>query len=149
MLESILRAAGRRTVAAGNIGRSLVEVVMDPQPWDVIAVEVGAPQLPFVHTMSPQAAVCLNLAPDHIDLFGSFEAYRAAKGRIYERTQVAAVYNEADEATMHMVEQAEVIIENQVTDFMHWLGNRELVPTIRALRDTAERARRDPSSPVP
>jgi glutamyl-tRNA reductase len=40
------------------------------------------------------------------------------------------------------VAQAEVIIENQVTDFMHWLGNRELVPTIRALRDTAERARR-------
>ena len=40
------------------------------------------------------------------------------------------------------VAQAEVIIENQVTDFMRWLGNRELVPTIRALRDTAERARR-------
>ena len=41
------------------------------------------------------------------------------------------------------VEQAEVIIENQVSDFMHWLGNRELVPTIRALRDSAERARRN------
>ncbi len=40
------------------------------------------------------------------------------------------------------VSQAEVIIENQVTDFMHWLGNRELVPTIRALRDAAERSRR-------
>jgi glutamyl-tRNA reductase len=40
------------------------------------------------------------------------------------------------------VAQAEVIIENQVTDFMHWLGNRALVPTIRALRDSAERARR-------
>lgn len=41
------------------------------------------------------------------------------------------------------VQEAEVIIENQVTDFMHWLGNREMVPTIRALRDTAERARRN------
>ncbi len=40
------------------------------------------------------------------------------------------------------VAQAEVIIENQTTDFMHWLANRELVPTIRALRDTADRARR-------
>jgi glutamyl-tRNA reductase len=40
------------------------------------------------------------------------------------------------------VAQAEVIIENQVSDFMHWLDNRELVPTIRALRDSAERARR-------
>lgn len=41
------------------------------------------------------------------------------------------------------VAQAEVIIENQVSDFMHWLDNRELVPTIRALRDAAERARRN------
>ena len=40
------------------------------------------------------------------------------------------------------VAQAEVIIENQVTDFMRWIGNRELVPAIRALRDSAERARR-------
>jgi glutamyl-tRNA reductase len=40
------------------------------------------------------------------------------------------------------VAQAEVIIENHVTDFMHWLGARELVPTIRALRDGAERSRR-------
>jgi glutamyl-tRNA reductase len=43
----------------------------------------------------------------------------------------------------HAVKQAEVIIENQVTDFMHWLDSRELVPTIRALRDSAERARRN------
>jgi len=46
------------------------------------------------------------------------------------------------DSRQNAVAQAEVIIENQVTDFMHWLGNRELVPTIRALRDTAERARR-------
>ncbi len=40
------------------------------------------------------------------------------------------------------VAQAEVIIENHVTDFMHWLGSREIVPEIRALRDAAERSRR-------
>ena len=109
MLESILLAAGKRTIAAGNIGRSLVEVVMDPTPWDVLAIEVGAPQLPFVHSISPQAAVCLNLAQDHIDLFGTFEAYRDAKAKVYERCQVAAVFNVADAETIRMVEEAEVI----------------------------------------
>ncbi len=109
MLESILQAAGLRAVAAGNIGRSLVEVVMDPRPWDAIAVEVGAPQLPFVYSMSPLASVCLNLAPDHIDLFGSFESYRAAKARIYRNTQVAAIFNVADSATIEMVEDAQVV----------------------------------------
>ncbi|MFM7147319.1 MAG: Mur ligase family protein, partial [Actinomycetales bacterium] len=70
MLASMLTAAGLRTTAAGNIGVSLVEVVTR-ESLDVIAVEVGAPQLPFVTSMSPWAAACLNIAEDHVDHFGS------------------------------------------------------------------------------
>ena len=111
MLESILaqKYGAEHVRAAGNIGLPLCEVVMDPAPISVIAVEVGAPQLPFVESMSPEAAVCLNLAPDHIDLFGSFEAYRDAKARIYLNTKIAAIYNEQDIATERMVEQADVV----------------------------------------
>ena len=109
MLESILRAAGLRTASVGNIGVSLVDAVMDPQGHDVLAVEVGAPQLPFLSTASPLASVCLNLAPDHVDLFGSFEAYRDAKARIYANTRVAAVYNVDDPQTERMVEEADVV----------------------------------------
>ncbi len=109
MLESMLRAAGHRTAAVGNIGVSLIDAVMDPEGFDVLAVEVGAPQLPFLYSASPVASVCLNLAPDHVDLFGSFEAYRDAKARIYRNTQVAAVYNVADRETERMVEEADVI----------------------------------------
>lgn len=108
MLESILRAAGYRTAAAGNIGSSLVDAVMHDE-LDVIAVEVGAPQLPFVYSMSPVASVCLNIAEDHIDHFGSFEAYVAAKARIYHQVQEAAVYNVADDVTRRMVEEADVV----------------------------------------
>jgi UDP-N-acetylmuramoylalanine--D-glutamate ligase len=108
MLESILRAAGAATVAAGNIGTSLVEVVAN-QRLDVIAVEIGAPQLPFWHTVSPHSTVCLNIAEDHVDHFGTFDRYVATKAKAYERTRVAAVYNAADPATLRMVEQAEVV----------------------------------------
>lgn len=108
MLESMLRAAGYRTCSAGNIGTSLVDAVMHDD-LDVIAVEVGAPQLPFVHTVSPVAAVCLNLAEDHVDHFGSMADYAAAKSRVYERVQDFAIYNVADPATRRMVEDADVI----------------------------------------
>lgn len=108
MLESILRAAGYRTAAAGNIGTSMIDVVMHEE-LDVIAVEVGAPQLPFVHTVSPVAAACLNIADDHLDFFGSREAYVAIKARVFERTQEAAVYNVEDPVTRRMVEDADVI----------------------------------------
>ncbi|MEY4322745.1 MAG: hypothetical protein RL410_526 [Actinomycetota bacterium] len=109
MLESMLRAAGLRTTAAGNIGRSMVEVVMDPEGYDVIAVEVGAPQLPFSYSMSPFSTVCLNIAEDHVDHFGSMEEYVATKAKAYERTQVAAIFNSQDPATLKMVEDADVV----------------------------------------
>lgn len=111
MLESILaqKFGAEHVRAAGNIGLPMCEVVMDPAPIAAIAVEVGAPQLPFVESMSPEASVCLNMAPDHIDLFGSYEAYRDAKARIYRNTKIAAIYNEQDVATERMVEQADVI----------------------------------------
>jgi len=108
MLESMLRAAGYRTCAAGNIGLSLVDVVMHDD-MEVIAVEVGAPQLPFVHSVSPVASACLNIADDHIDHFGSLEAYVAAKARLFDRTQDAIVYNEQDPTTRAMAEEADVI----------------------------------------
>ena len=109
MLASMLRAAGLRTDAVGNIGVSLVSTVLDPEPHDVLAVEVGAPQLPFIHTVSPFSAACLNVAEDHVDFFGSFQEYRDAKARVFERTQIACVYNSQDPETIRMVEQADVI----------------------------------------
>ena len=109
MLESMLRADGRHVVAAGNIGHSLVQTVMDPDGPDVIAVEVGAPQMPFVYSMSPLATVCLNVAEDHVDHFGSFAEYRRMKALAYERTQRAAVYNVQDPATERLVEEADVV----------------------------------------
>ncbi len=108
MLESMLRAAGYRTTSAGNIGVSLIDVVMHDD-LDVIAVEVGAPQLAFVHSISPVASVCLNVADDHIDHFGTMEEYVDTKARIYERTQEAAVYNVQDAQTRRMVEEADVV----------------------------------------
>ena len=61
---------------------------------------------------------------------------------LYTVDDLGAIAREGMDVRSNAVAQAEVIIENQVTEFMNWLGNRELVPTIRALRDSAERARR-------
>jgi len=107
MLDSMLTSAGLASTAAGNIGTSLVDVVMHDR-LDVIAVEVGAPQLPFAPSVSPFASVCINLAEDHVDHFGGFDRYREAKARVYENTQVAAVYNVDDPVTRTMVEDANV-----------------------------------------
>ena len=83
MLEAMLLAAGRRAVAAGNVGTPLVDVVLAADPYEVVAVELSSFQLHWSSTLAPTAATVLNVAADHIDWHGSLEAYAADKGRIY------------------------------------------------------------------
>jgi UDP-N-acetylmuramoylalanine--D-glutamate ligase len=109
MLEAILRADGQRAVAAGNVGLPLLEAVLHPQPYDVLAVELSSFQLHWSESISAEASVCLNVAPDHVDWHGSLEAYTRDKGLVYERTQVACVYNVADPATEQLVRDADVV----------------------------------------
>ena len=109
MLDAILRAAGLRSVAAGNVGLPLVEAVMDPEPYDVLAVELSSFQLHYTDSMSAQASAVLNVAEDHLDWYASMADYAADKGRIYERVQRACVYNVADPATEQLVRDADVV----------------------------------------
>ena len=109
MLDSMLKASGLKSEAVGNIGESIVSAVMNPNPAQVLAVEVGAPQLPFVYSMSPESSVVLNLAQDHVDFFGSFQNYHDAKARIYHQTKNSCIYNVDDPVTEKMVENADVV----------------------------------------
>ncbi|MDT0614497.1 UDP-N-acetylmuramoyl-L-alanine--D-glutamate ligase [Streptomyces lancefieldiae] len=93
MLASILKAAGLRTAAVGNIGVSLLDVVTGETQYDVLAVELSSYQLHWAPSLRAHSAAVLNLAPDHLDWHGSMEAYAADKGRIYEGNRVACVYN--------------------------------------------------------
>ncbi|MEP7764896.1 UDP-N-acetylmuramoyl-L-alanine--D-glutamate ligase [Sanguibacter sp. 26GB23] len=107
MLQSILEADGHRTVAVGNVGRPLVDAVLD-ETLDVLAIELSSFQLHFTHSMSVLAGAVLNVAQDHLDWHGSLEDYARAKGRIYERAQRACIYNTADARTEQLVRDADV-----------------------------------------
>ncbi|CAM5400427.1 UDP-N-acetylmuramoyl-L-alanine--D-glutamate ligase [Streptomyces avidinii] len=108
MLASILKAAGLRTAAVGNIGTPIIDVVLGEQEYDVLAVELSSYQLHWAPSLRVHSAAVLNLAPDHLDWHGSMEAYAADKGRIYEGNTVACVYNVADRATEDLVVEADV-----------------------------------------
>ncbi|GAB3499516.1 UDP-N-acetylmuramoyl-L-alanine--D-glutamate ligase [Nocardiopsis coralliicola] len=86
MLEAMLRAGGRSALAVGNVGTPVVEAVQ-PGPGgavpDVLAVELSSFQLHWSESLAPRAAAVLNVAPDHLDWHGGFDAYAAAKGRIF------------------------------------------------------------------
>jgi UDP-N-acetylmuramoylalanine--D-glutamate ligase len=81
LVESMLRASGRRTVAAGNTDVPLVDAIEDD--LDVVVVEASSFRLEFTETFRPRVAVWLNIAPDHLDWHPTMEDYAAAKARIW------------------------------------------------------------------
>jgi UDP-N-acetylmuramoylalanine--D-glutamate ligase len=101
MLALMLAAAGRRSVAAGNVGTSVADVVAAPQPYEVVAVELSSFQLHWSSTVAPFAAAVLNVAAHHLDWHGSFESYAAAKARIFAPGTIA-IGNADDERSAAM-----------------------------------------------
>lgn len=109
LTAAMLASAGYRVAPCGNIGVPVLDAVRDPQGFDVFVVELSSYQLHWMTGVHPYSSAVLNIADDHLDWHGSFEAYVAAKAKIYENTQVACVYNKADKVTERMVENAEVM----------------------------------------
>jgi UDP-N-acetylmuramoylalanine--D-glutamate ligase len=87
LLGAIFRAAGRDVAVAGNVGTPLTS--LEPVEW--VVCELSSFQLEDVHELACEVAVLLNLEPDHLDRHGTFDAYRDAKLRIFERARSRVV----------------------------------------------------------
>jgi UDP-N-acetylmuramoylalanine--D-glutamate ligase len=85
LLGAIFRAAGREVAVGGNVGRPLTG--LDPPAGAWIVCELSSFQLEDVDQLELEVAVLLNLEPDHLDRHGTFDAYRAAKLRVFERAR--------------------------------------------------------------
>ena len=99
MLYDMLVADGRRAVLCGNIGEPVLDVLS--RPSDVLAVEVSSFQLFWAPSLRPEAGAVLNVAEDHLDWHGSFQAYADAKARaLTGRVAVAGVDDSAARALL-------------------------------------------------
>jgi UDP-N-acetylmuramoylalanine--D-glutamate ligase len=79
------REAGRPVAVVGNVGTAASSLALGPElPGDATVVcEASSFQLEDTLAFSPEAAVLLNLSPDHLDRHGTYDAYVAAKLRIF------------------------------------------------------------------
>ncbi|MDX6509600.1 MAG: UDP-N-acetylmuramoylalanine--D-glutamate ligase, partial [Gaiellaceae bacterium] len=91
LIGAMLAAAGRPVEVTGNVaspGSSRVPITALDPPRDAwIVAELSSFQLEDVHELELEVAVLLNLEPDHLDRHGTFESYRDAKLRIFERAR--------------------------------------------------------------
>ena len=89
MVESILHAAEISGRACGNVGNSVVETLQSDSGLDVLALELSSFQIEWSEYAQFEAVAILNIAEDHIDWHGSFDAYANAKLKLLAHSPVA------------------------------------------------------------
>ncbi|MCM1162201.1 MAG: UDP-N-acetylmuramoyl-L-alanine--D-glutamate ligase [Roseburia sp.] len=82
LLYQILKAAGRDTVLAGNIGIPAFDMIDSINENTIIVFEMSSHQLEYM-TAAPHIGALLNIYEEHLDHYGTMEKYVAAKERIY------------------------------------------------------------------
>lgn len=99
----LCRRAGKKVAVAGNISPAMLDrlasAIDETALPDVWVLELSSFQLETARTFAPDAAAILNITQDHLDWHGSFDAYAAAKGRIFGAT-TTRVLNRDDAAVM-------------------------------------------------
>jgi UDP-N-acetylmuramoylalanine--D-glutamate ligase len=78
LLYHLLQKTGKKALLLGNIGLPAFDFLEKITPETIVVYELSAHQLERVHN-SPHVAVLLNIFPEHLDYFGTFEKYRQAK----------------------------------------------------------------------
>jgi len=87
LLGDMLKCSGLDVFVGGNIGDPLIGYIDEGRRADVIVAEISSFQLDTIDHFRPHIAVLLNITIDHLDRYPDFEAYAAAKMRIFENQQ--------------------------------------------------------------
>ena len=89
MTAAILKAAGIKATACGNVGDTVIDAIDRDDAYEILVLELSSFQLHWARQAQFVAAAILNIADDHLDWHGSFDAYADAKFSILERAEIA------------------------------------------------------------
>jgi UDP-N-acetylmuramoylalanine--D-glutamate ligase len=85
LIADMLAQAGLGVFSGGNLGTPLAELVVGPQEINWAVLEVSSFQIDTAHELRPRVGVLLNITPDHLDRYESFEGYARSKYRLFAR----------------------------------------------------------------
>jgi UDP-N-acetylmuramoylalanine--D-glutamate ligase len=92
----VLKANGVNVSLGGNIGVPVLDVI--DNDFDAYVLELSSFQLETLKSLKPTSAVHLNLSPDHLDRYDSYEDYNLAKHNVFNNTKLA-IFNQQDSFT--------------------------------------------------
>lgn len=109
MVAHILQSAGISATACGNVGKTVIESVRERDKYDYLILELSSFQLHWIEDAQFISAAILNIADDHVDWHGSFDAYAKDKISILDRSATAILNGDDGEI---------------VGRTSHWLGRK-------------------------
>ncbi len=83
LVYHILRQMGKNAILAGNIGDAFCGYPIHKPGIDYIVLEISSFQLDLITSFKPDVAVLLNITPDHMNRYDTFDDYAASKARIF------------------------------------------------------------------
>jgi UDP-N-acetylmuramoylalanine--D-glutamate ligase len=83
LLGHVLVQCGIPALVAGNIGLPCIDAIQLRQPGEYLVAELSSFQLASAFKLKPDAAILLNITPDHLGWHGGFESYVRDKRRIF------------------------------------------------------------------
>lgn len=107
LIGELFKAAEKKVFVGGNIGTPLTDYLLEKNQAEVAVVEVSSYQLDTAGDFDPKVAVLLNISPDHLDRYPSYEGYAASKMKIFSRQKKgdAVIVNGDDTFLMEQLAQ--------------------------------------------
>ncbi len=100
MLHTIFTQCGINSHLVGNVGIPFTSVVNTIQPVDKVVAELSSFQLENITGVKASAVAITNIAPDHMDMYGSFDEYVSAKRNIMSVEGTSRVFLNYDDAIL-------------------------------------------------
>ncbi len=109
LVSELASAAGRTTLAGGNLGEPALDLLARPVP-ELYVLELSSFQLETTYSLKTVTATVLNVTPDHMDRYATVAEYAQAKARIFDGCEVAVV-NADDPLVREMPRERQRVLE--------------------------------------
>lgn len=105
LIGHLLESSKIKHVVAGNIGKPVIDMIDEANESEFVILEVSSFQIDTTPSLSPKAAIWLNISPDHLDRHQTLDAYIASKAKLFDRMsgEDFGIYNAADERVFQSV----------------------------------------------
>ena len=121
LVGEILSKAGKKTLVGGNIGTPVISLAGKSSPESLVVLEISSFQLETIEQFRPWIAAILNITPDHLDRHHTFEAYGAAKARIFENQ------TSSDFGVLNADDPACVALQKKLKSSLYWFSRKQPV----------------------